>query len=76
MLFWNFQIINIYVAKCLEKSCREIIESKLNDTQRGFHSGRSTTDRISLSRKNLRNLVTGRQVTIFLLGNLCPFRDS
>jgi len=32
MLFGNFQIINIYVAKCLEKRRREIIESNLNDT--------------------------------------------
>ena len=113
MLFGNLQWI-ICVAKCLEKRCREIIESKLNDVQCGFHPGRSTTDRISLSSKILRNLgsmlktssqlcrpresirpgslwkalgsvawvrcwrppVTGRQVTIFLLRNLCPFRES
>jgi len=25
MLFGNFQIITIYIAKCLEKRCREII---------------------------------------------------
>ena len=36
MLFGNLQIINIYVAKCLEMRCREIIESNLNDTQCGF----------------------------------------
>ena len=53
-LFGNFQIINIYVAKCLEKRCRETIESKLNDTQCGFRHG--TTDHISLSRKILINL--------------------
>ena len=113
MLFGNLQRI-ICVAKCVEKTCREIIESKLNDAQCGFHPGRSTTDRISLSSKILRNLgsmlktssqlcrpresirpgslwkalgsvawvrcwrppVTGRQVTIFLLRNLCPFRES
>jgi len=51
MLFGNFQIINIYVAKCLEKGCREISESKLNDTKCGFRPGRSTTDNISLSSK-------------------------
>jgi len=45
MLFGNFQIINIYVAKCLEKRC-EIIESRLNDAQCGFRSGRSTIDQI------------------------------
>ena len=56
MLFGNFQIINIYVAKCLEKRRREIIESKLNDTQCGFRPGRSNTDHISLSSKILRNL--------------------
>ena len=54
MLFGNFQIINIYVAKCFVKRCREITESKLNDTQCGFR--RSTTDHISLSRKILSNL--------------------
>ena len=31
-------------AKCLEKKCREIVESKLEDGQRGFRPGRSTTD--------------------------------
>ena len=40
----NFQIINIYVTKCLEKRCRKIIESKLNETRCGFRPGRSTTD--------------------------------
>ena len=49
MLFGNFQIMNIYIAKCLEKRCREIIQSKLNDTQRGFRPGPSTTDQVSLS---------------------------
>jgi len=56
MLFGNFQIINIYVAKCLENRCREIIESKLNDTQCGFRPGRGTTDHISFFSKILRNL--------------------
>ena len=46
MLFGNFEIFNIYVAKCLKKRCREIYEAKLNDTQCGFHPGRSTTDQI------------------------------
>jgi len=46
MLFGYFQIINIYVAKCLEKRRRKIIESKLNDTQRGFRPGHSTTAQI------------------------------
>ena len=55
MLFGNFLIINIYVAKSLEKRRHEIIESKLHDTQRGFCSGRSATDHISLSSKILRN---------------------
>ena len=31
-------------AKCLETRCREIIESKPDDTQCGSRSGRSTTD--------------------------------
>ena len=31
-------------AKCLEKTCREIIEPKLDDTQCGFRHRRRTTD--------------------------------
>ena len=46
MFFWNFQINDIYVAKCIEKWCREITEPNLNDVQCGFHPGRSTTDQI------------------------------
>ena len=38
------------------KRCREIIESKLNDTQCGFRPGRSIIDHISLFGKFLRNL--------------------
>jgi len=56
MRFGNFQIINLYVAKCLQTRCCEIIEPKLNDTQCVFYSGRSTTDHISLSSKCLRIL--------------------
>ena len=33
-------------AKCLERKCREIVESKLEDGQYGFRPGRSTTDQI------------------------------
>ena len=55
-LLGNFQIINFHLAKCLEKRYREIIESKLNDTQCSFRPGCSTTDHTSLSRKILRNL--------------------
>jgi len=44
MLFGNFQIFNIFVAKCLDKRCLEINEPKLNDTQWCFHPGHSTTD--------------------------------
>ena len=33
-------------AKCLERKCREIVESKLEDGQCGFRPGRSTTDQI------------------------------
>jgi len=43
---WNFLIINISIAKCLEKTCHEIIEPKLNDTQCRLRPGRSTTDQI------------------------------
>jgi len=45
MLFGNFQMFNIYVAKYLEIRCREINEPKLNNTQWGFHLGQSTTDK-------------------------------
>jgi len=62
MRLGNFQIINIYVAKRLEKRCREIIESKLNDTQCGFCPDRSTTDHISLSSKISRNLGYAKDV--------------
>ena len=33
-------------AKCFERKCREIVESKLEDGQCGFWPGRSTTDQI------------------------------
>ena len=33
-------------TKCLEKKCQEIVESKLEDGQCGFHLGRSTMDQI------------------------------
>ena len=33
-------------AMCLERNCREIVESKLEDGQCGFRPGRSTTDQI------------------------------
>ena len=46
ILFGNFLIINISIAKCLEKTCHEIIEPKLNDTRCGLRPGRSTTDQI------------------------------
>ena len=46
MLFGSYQIINIYVYKCLEKRCREIIESKLEDTQCGLRPGSSSKDQI------------------------------
>jgi len=56
ILSGNFKIINIYVAKCLEKICREIIEPNLNDTQCGFRPGRANTDQLRFSRKFLWNL--------------------
>jgi len=46
MLFGNFEIFQIYVAKGLGKRCREINERKLDDTQCGFHPGHITTDQI------------------------------
>jgi len=67
MLFGNFQIISIdfiiliysnTLPNCVEKRCREISESNLNDTQCGFRPGRGNTDHISLSSKILRNIGT------------------
>ena len=46
MLFGNFQLINIWDAKCLEKRCHELTEPTLKDTQCGFRPGRSTIDQI------------------------------
>ena len=33
-------------SECLEKNCREIVESKLTDAQCGFRPGRSTRDQV------------------------------
>ena len=38
-------------AKCLEKICRKIVESKLEDGKCGFRPGRSTTDQIFTLKK-------------------------
>jgi len=46
MLFGNFETITFTFSNALTKRCREIIESKLNDTQCGFRPGRSITDKI------------------------------
>ena len=52
MLFGNFQIFHIYVAKCLEKRCREINKTKLNDTLCGFHPAHNSADKNSTPQKN------------------------
>ena len=44
-IFLNCSPEKMY-AKCLEKKSREIVESKLEDSQCGFRPGRSTTDQI------------------------------
>ena len=67
MLFVNFQIINTYVAKCLVKRCREIIEPKLDNTRCGFRPGRSTTDQILLSSKLFRNLESMPKTSTYAL---------
>jgi len=54
--FWEFLIINIYVAKCLEKRCRDIIESKVNDTHFGFVPAVVLQTKLSLPSKIYRNL--------------------
>jgi len=56
MLLGTFQIMNIYIAKCVEKRCRKVIEPNLNDAQCGFRPGPSNIDQVSLSGKFLRNL--------------------
>ena len=37
--------VKVY-AKCIEKKCRKLVESKLADAQRGFRPGRSTKNQI------------------------------
>jgi len=50
-------MFSTYVAKCLEKRCREINETKLNDTQCGFYPVAIVLQiKISLSSNLLRNL--------------------
>jgi len=69
MHFGNFQIIKHFVATCLENRCRDIIESKMNNTQCGFRPGRRTTDHISLSSKIFRNLESMLKTSSHALSN-------
>ena len=69
MLFGTFQIMNIYIAKCLEKRCRKVIEPNLNDAQCGFRLGPSNIDQISLSSKFLRNLESMPNTSTHALSN-------
>jgi len=69
MLFGTFQIMNIYIAKCVEKRCRKVIEPNLNDAQCGFRPGPSNIDQVSLSRKILRNLGSMPKTSTHALSN-------
>ena len=44
-------------AKCLEKKCRDIVESKLEDGHYGFGSDRSITDQKLHSEAHLREIL-------------------
>ena len=52
-------------AKCLERKCREMVESKLKDGQYGFCRGRSTTNQIfSLGSKSSKNLGSMAKISL------------
>ena len=75
MLFGNFLIINIYVAKCLKKTCRDIIEPELNDTQCGLAPGRSATDQ--QHRQNIHSPANLRKLEMLKTSHmLCLPRES
>ena len=69
MLFGTFQIINIYIDKCVEKRCRKVIEPNLNDAQCGFRPGPGNIDQVSLSSKFLRNLGSMPKTSTHALSN-------
>ena len=64
-MFGNIQIINIYVAKCFEKKCCQIIWPKLDHTQRGLRPGRSN---FSLSSKFWESLAIRKRCMHTLCG--------
>ena len=57
-------------AKCLERKCREIVESKLEDGQCGFCPGRSTTDQIFTLKQIWRNLGCMAKIFLHVFSNL------
>ena len=57
-------------AKCLERKCREIVESKLEDRQCGFRPGRSTTDQIFTLKQIFENLGIMAKISLHALSIL------
>ena len=58
------------VAKCLERKCREIVKSKLENCQCSFRRGRSTTDQIFTLNKSSRNLGNMAKISLHALSIL------
>ena len=57
-------------AKCLERKCQEIVESKLEDAQCGFRPSRCTRTRSSLCSKSSRNLGNVAKISLHALSIL------
>ena len=58
-------------AKCLEKKCREIVESKLEDGQCGYRPCRSTTDQIAGDLVLLSSTESGLQRALNSFADAC-----
>ena len=54
-------------AKCLERKCQQIVESKLEDGQCSFRPGRNTTDQIFTLKQTSRNLGSMEKISLHAL---------